>query len=836
IGLFATNNHIKAYGLPASQQALTLEVGQSANLFEPGTLQAPDPSKPVYAYEATCLSVSQEGTITAKAPGTTTVTVTLMLDDVELGKTQRDVVVSTPEASASNSRSDSVKAVPPQASLVKMPFASQLTPAAVNDTIVQGHFTYTVLSVDAAKKAGTVSIKGTAPYASTDGLTIPRTITHGAAGETYTYTITELAYAAFKDYANLAGTLTLPDSLVKIGSSAVAWCKGLNGTLVIPDSVTTIGNAAFAGCRFAGHLNIPDSVTIIARAAFNGLPITTVSIPASVASVSGASFYTCSQVKSYTVAAGNQAYCSVDGILYNKQITKLLRYPSAKTGSYDIPSTVTAIEDEALADSCLVSIEIPSFVSTWSVYMFASSPALQSVVLGAGISGIPVGTFGWCRSLNSITAYGNVSDISQHADTFALVNKTNITIYLPTGIVGGRTQAARQETWRAEGFTLFADAPNKSITFNSQGGTAVANQVVVPQAKASNPGDPSKKGYTFAGWYQNAACTGAPWDFNSPVTNSITLYAKWVANTYSVAFNANGAAGSMNSQPFTYDAPAQALLANTFTKTGYTFAGWTEAQAGTGTRYTDAQAVSNLSAQQGATVTLYAQWMPNTYTIAFNGNNATGGTTAQLPMVYDVPASLTTNGFTRTGYTFAGWNTAANGAGTSFAPGASVNNLTPTPGATVTLYAQWNLVISVDVPIEQSFSIDAKGGITSTTTGASFFASSTVELLRVSSIKCTKGAGADSIFKTPGDHSKIAITMAAGGPVASVPLVGDAWVQPGGANLFVIPAQTPGPTPVAGKLPVSFGLNIPEGVSYSYVNPASPEPFATLVFSVEALK
>ncbi|MEG1830719.1 MAG: DUF6273 domain-containing protein, partial [Raoultibacter sp.] len=87
---------IKAYGLPASQQALTLEVGQSANLFEPGTLQAPDPAKTVYAYEATCLSVSQEGTITAKAPGTTTITTTIELEETPLTHTTRTISVEAP--------------------------------------------------------------------------------------------------------------------------------------------------------------------------------------------------------------------------------------------------------------------------------------------------------------------------------------------------------------------------------------------------------------------------------------------------------------------------------------------------------------------------------------------------------------------------------------------------------------------------------------------------------------------------------------------------------------------------------------------------------------------
>ena len=78
-----------------------------------------------------------------------------------------------------------------------------------------------------------------------------------------------------------------------------------------------------------------------------------------------------------------------------------------------------------------------------------------------------------------------------------------------------------------------------------------------------------------------------------------------------------------------------------------------------------------------------------TYTIAFNGNGATSGSTASMSMVYGTAKNLTANGFKRTGYKFTGWNTKANGSGTKYSDKQSVNNLTSTNGATVTLYAQW---------------------------------------------------------------------------------------------------------------------------------------------------
>ena len=86
-----------------------------------------------------------------------------------------------------------------------------------------------------------------------------------------------------------------------------------------------------------------------------------------------------------------------------------------------------------------------------------------------------------------------------------------------------------------------------------------------------------------------------------------------------------------------------------------------------------------------------AFWTANTYKIHFNANNGTGSMDDQS-MTYDKAADLTANAFTRNGYTFNGWNTQANGKGTSYANKASVRNLTSTANGTVNLYAQWNLI------------------------------------------------------------------------------------------------------------------------------------------------
>jgi uncharacterized repeat protein (TIGR02543 family) len=160
-------------------------------------------------------------------------------------------------------------------------------------------------------------------------------------------------------------------------------------------------------------------------------------------------------------------------------------------------------------------------------------------------------------------------------------------------------------------------------------------------------------------------------------------------------------------------------------KSGYTFEGWYSAASG-GTKYTWPHTLN-------AGVTMHAQWTPVTYTVAYNANGGNGSMAASTH-TYGVPKNLTANAFTRTGHTFAGWNTAANGGGTNYSDGASVSNLSATQSATVDLYAQWwpdvsNITIKVnedgnilvsndDVALSKSGAEGKAAGFTAEVTGA----------------------------------------------------------------------------------------------------------------------
>ncbi|WP_181396955.1 InlB B-repeat-containing protein, partial [Eubacterium limosum] len=249
--------------------------------------------------------------------------------------------------------------------------------------------------------------------------------------------------------------------------------------------------------------------------------------------------------------------------------------------------------------------------------------------------------------------------------------------------------------------TLFAQWRANSYTIQFDGNTAdggdTASQSMTYDAAANlTVNGYTKTGYTFTGWNTQSDGSGTVYTDGQNVVNltavegeKVTLYAQWRANNYTIRFDGNTAdGGSTSDQAMTYDQAAN-LTANGYTKTGYSFKGWNTQSDGGGTVYTDGQNVVNLTAVEGEKVTLYAQWRANNYTIRFDGNTADGGDTADQSMTYDQAANLTANGYTKTGYTFTGWNTQSDGGGTAYTEGQNVVNLTSVEGERVTLYAQW---------------------------------------------------------------------------------------------------------------------------------------------------
>lgn len=201
-----------------------------------------------------------------------------------------------------------------------------------------------------------------------------------------------------------------------------------------------------------------------------------------------------------------------------------------------------------------------------------------------------------------------------------------------------------------------------------------------------------KEGYTFACWNTQADGNGtdrAPGSDFAMGTADVILYAKWTLNpTYAVTYNANGGSGDVPVDTNNYLPGATVTVKTnlTLTRTGYTFAGWNTKADGSGTD----RAPSSTFTMGSGNVVLYAKWTLNpTYKVTYNANGGTGAvpidTNNYLPWAtVTVKTNLT---LTRTGYTFAGWNTVADGSGTSRAPSSTFTM----GSANVVLYAQWTL-------------------------------------------------------------------------------------------------------------------------------------------------
>ena len=245
-------------------------------------------------------------------------------------------------------------------------------------------------------------------------------------------------------------------------------------------------------------------------------------------------------------------------------------------------------------------------------------------------------------------------------------------------------------------YALWAINPTLSYNVNTPAGSNApgtpASQTVPYNTAAADKsgwaaGDTGKiPGYRFDGWY-TAPNGGNKYDFNTPLTGNVTVYAHWIGNGYTVRFTGNGATGGNTpDQAFQYNI-GQNLHRNGFVRDGYTFTGWKRAD--NQQAYGDGQWVTNLTTQPDGIVTMVAQWSANEAHIRYNPNPPAGktaggnGTPNWDGHTGDTPA-IGGNGWTIDGYTFAGWTTSPDGSGTKYAPGASW-----TANGTLTLYAQW---------------------------------------------------------------------------------------------------------------------------------------------------
>jgi uncharacterized repeat protein (TIGR02543 family) len=228
--------------------------------------------------------------------------------------------------------------------------------------------------------------------------------------------------------------------------------------------------------------------------------------------------------------------------------------------------------------------------------------------------------------------------------------------------------------------TLYAHwtANSYTVSFDAQGGVAsLSDKVVTFDAAYGELPTATREGYSFAGWWTEMGGMGTEITDASIVAipSDHTLYAYWMANSYTVSFDAQGGVATPTELVVSFDAAYGALASAT--RQGYTFEGWwTEAVGGT-------QVLDSSIVSVAADHTLYAHWTANSYAVSFDGNGGGTPDPSSITVTFDAPyGALAT--VSRTGYTFDGWWTTANGGTQVF------DTTVVSTGSDHTLYAHWS--------------------------------------------------------------------------------------------------------------------------------------------------
>ncbi len=468
----------------------------------------------------------------------------------------------------------------------------------------------------------------------------------------------------------------------------IANAPGTNVTPVYTFPFDTSGGETSTGMR------------VVSAADGSGQYFLDFQVPVSaITSVSGGAITTSTPIKFYygSSAAANLATINKDfmlGAVTSVDFTGL--------------STVTLTPASLSLSSAAVSSSGPNppretATSTYAVTVTASNPGGGEITSSSVTVPIPAGVTASSLSTASGTfTGGGTSSLSWNIGTIPAGGSTTATFTVsvtPGASTAGSTltlvssqsaqgtdaPAAATRTATAPAITVgpVGTAPTWSVSFNSQGGTAVSSQTIASNGTATAPADPTRTGYTFDGWY-TASSGGTLWDFAStPVTADTTLYARWTLADYTVTFNSEGGS-PVASQNVLYgdfaSAPADP------TRAGYNFEGWfPTASGGTEFDFATTAIVSD--------VTVHAQWSALDYTVTFDSQ---GGSAVSSAIVPNGDPVLAPTAPTLPGFTFNGWFDAASG-------GTAWDFLADTVSADTTLYAQWNA-------IDYTMMFDSQGG------------------------------------------------------------------------------------------------------------------------------
>lgn len=487
--------------------------------------------------------------------------------------------------------------------------------------------------------------------------------------------VTAIGDNAFSDNTVLT-SVEVPDTIESIGEYAFSYCTNLEN-IELGNGITSINNRIFWNCQSLNSITIPDSVMEISNWSFYGcVKLKSIAIGAGVESIGSIAFLGCPILTSLIVSRNNEFYASVDGVLYDKQIKKLVRYPAGKLGPYSILQGVTSIGDSAFMDcKLLTGIAIPEGIKTIGELAFCECDNLESVTIPDSVESIGDKAFYLCDALENVLLGKSVESIGEYC-FYSCVRLTQIEIPESVTTIGDRAFDAcnlyEVYCWGYEpkvGTDAFGENHTYTkayfhishpvywasfsgcaknifclLTLDKKNGEAPeTNKALLNYLKLPVPPSPVKAHNTFEHWCADEECR-TPWDFGTPVAKDITLYAKWKPVDYTVRFDARGG-NPVNTQTAAYGSNITAVPGTE--RPYYVFSGWYTTPACSTAPVAFPYAVTG-------DVTLYAGWQPQSYNIYYNLDG--GAISAENPSSYTVESSpFTLRNPARTGYTFLGW-------------------------------------------------------------------------------------------------------------------------------------------------------------------------------------
>ena len=397
----------------------------------------------------------------------------------------------------------------------------------------------------------------------------------------------------------ISGEITTPATIAGyavtgINSSVFSNKTGLT-SIVVSEGVTYLAPAAFGNDTALAEVSLPSTLKSIGANCFYGCDaLEEIDLPSGLETIEEQAFWACSDLETVTMGGnvktiGDNAFTacsSLSGITLADSITSI--GADAFQGcmllqSINIPASMTTIGDTVFHGSGLTSVDIPATVQTIGIGSFNGCPLLTSVTFHEGLQTIGMGAF-YQTSITEVTIPSTVTMIGNvaFADCPYLIKATILNpavTFESTGSFGsspmtdgmyGFAGSTAEDYQSSIGYFPFHTI--YKLTFNSKGGSAVPWGYNVAGGSINKPADPTRSGYVFAGWYDNDDYIGIPLTFPYTITESYTLYARWLS-IYTVTFDSKGGSAVSSQQVARGDGvtePADPTLA------GNVFGGWFE--------------------------------------------------------------------------------------------------------------------------------------------------------------------------------------------------------------------------------------------------------------------